>query len=771
MAASGGTGGAGGHSEADVVAGYLRNAMAQHRAGNLDKARQMYGEILIVSPGHADAQHLLGLVSYQTGDVAGAIDLIGKAIKANPRVAAYHANLGQALMSAGRAAEAVGCFVQAIALQPDTIDARLKLGAALTGLARFEEALACYDDLLSLRQDVAAWHVNRAVVLQHLERLDEAASSFVRAAAVDAGSYEALFGLGGVRLAQRQPVDAADVFRRALALRPADGECMLALGTALREAGELDESVTLCRTAVAAMPDNAVAHFGLAVVLGRLERRQEALAECDKAIKLRPDYHEAVLLAAMLLRELHRQPEALELFDIAVTLCPSDVPGHTNRGVALSELGRLVEAIDCFDRALAIEPDNAELLSNRGALRFRLGQHVAAIADCEAAIAVDPLFASAWSTRAAALMNIGRLEEAQASVERAIELAPADPTALANRAATRQRLLEIDEGIADCDRAIASDADHADAHWVKANLLLMKGDLAEGFRLYEWRYRVPSTRILPRSSTASVWTGAKDISGKTLLLHNEQGLGDTIQFCRYARLAADRGARVILEVQKPLLGLLADVDGADEVVVSGEASPAHDYHCSLMSIAAAMRTTLATVPAMPGYLHARKDKTERWAGYLGRRERPRIGLVWSGNVDHLNDFNRSLPLSKLAEALPDGVDYISLQKEIRPADRDELARRPSIRFIGDDIGDFTDTAALCELMDLVVSVDTSVAHLAAALGRETFILLPFSPDWRWLLDRSDSPWYPSVRLFRQPAPSAWQPVLDSLKANLTARFL
>jgi hypothetical protein len=324
----------------------------------------------------------------------------------------------------------------------------------------------------------------------------------------------------------------------------------------------------------------------------------------------------------------------------------------------------------------------------------------------------------------------------------------------------------MEEALASFDRAIAIKPDYAEGYWNKSLGLLLAGDFAQGWELHEWRWKSETTLGLQsRNFPQRLWLGTEDIAGKTILLHAEQGLGDTIQFCRYARLVKALGAKVVLEVPKALRSLLSGLEGVDELVEQGEALPAFDYHCPLLSLPLAFKTDLTNVPGSRPYLAASPQKRDAWAQRLGAKSKPRAGLVWSGSTLHKNDHNRSLTLQQLLPHLPDCCEYLSLQKEVRDVDKAVL-EGSGIRHYGEELEDFTDTAALCELMDLVISVDTSVAHLAGAIGKETWVLLPYSPDWRWLLDRHDSPWYASMTLYRQDETREWPSVLRRMKSDI-----
>ena len=328
---------------------------------------------------------------------------------------------------------------------------------------------------------------------------------------------------------------------------------------------------------------------------------------------------------------------------------------------------------------------------------------------------------------------------------------------------------QLDEAIKNYDRAIELEPNDPVAYWNKSLALLLGGRLAEGFALYERRLD-NSMGHSKRDFAQPLWLGDAPLYGKTILLHSEQGLGDTIQLCRYAPLVAALGGRVVLEVQMPLVGLLKDLGGVAQIVAAGTTLPAFDLQCPLLSLPLAFKTDQNNIPASQAYLTANIVQTAKWRQKIGERNKPRVGLVWSGNADHKNDHNRSIELATLVENLPQDYTYFSLQKEVRPADMEVLNRASWIRHFGTELDDFTDTAALCKLMDVVVCVDTSVAHLSAALGCPTWILLPYSVDWRWMLERVDSPWYPSAKLYRQERIGSWDDVFLRVRSDLALSF-
>jgi len=357
----------------------------------------------------------------------------------------------------------------------------------------------------------------------------------------------------------------------------------------------------------------------------------------------------------------------------------------------------------------------------------------------------------------------GRAQEAIQDFDRALAAQPDHVEALVSRGAALAELMRLDEAMADYAAALRLAPGHAKAQFNRGLIRLLTGDFEAGWPDYERRLDLAPP---PGGLAQPPWDGRTPLAGKRLFLRWEQGLGDTIQFCRYAVVAADRGARVVLSVQDPLVGLLRGLDPRVTVIGAAAPPPAFDLHASPMSLPAVFETTAETVPFKAAYLAADTALTEDLAKGLGPRRRPRIGLVWSGAAGHENDHNRSAPLAALAPLVSAEADWFCLQKDVRDSDAATLAGLP-IRVETDAIADFSGTAALIANLDLVISVDTSIAHLAAALGKPTWVLLSTAPDWRWMLNRADSPWYDSVRLFRQTTPRDWTDVVQEVRTELS----
>ncbi|MGE0734969.1 MAG: tetratricopeptide repeat protein [Alphaproteobacteria bacterium] len=577
------------------------------------------------------------------------------------------------------------------------------------------------------------------------------------------------FELGLALHRQGKLGEAAHIYAEILERQPNHFDALHLLGVAAVEAGRTERGIELIRSAIGLNDQVAEAHSNLGNALQVLKRHQEAVACYDKAIALKPDFPDVHLNRGVALTDLRRLDEAVASFGRAIALDPDNPAAYSNRGVALRELGRAGEALVDFDRALALNPRYAKAYSNRGNALLDLRRFDEAVASCDAAIALDPRYADAHNNRGIALQYLKRPADAVASFDRAIVSAPDFPVAYNNRGNALQDLKRHAEAIASFEKAISLKPDYADAYWNESLCYLVMGKFEQGWPLYEWRKRRAGSKAL-RSYRQPLWSGTEAISGKTVFVYWEQGFGDTIQFCRYAVLLAGLGAKVVLSVQDPLKRLLAQFAPTIRIIGPDERPVAFDFHIPLLSLPLALRTTLATIPARPHYLRADERARLEWAARLPPATKPRIGVAWSGNTALRNDYSRSIDFSAYAPLLTDKFEWHCLQKEIRSDELSEISESGRIKFHGERLSDFGDTAALLDLMDLVVTVDTSVAHLAGAMGKPVWILLPVNPDWRWLLDRKDSPWYPSARLFRQRESGNWADVIARVAGELRSLY-
>jgi tetratricopeptide (TPR) repeat protein len=511
------------------------------------------------------------------------------------------------------------------------------------------------------------------------------------------------------------------------------------LGLRHMQAGLHAEAFKAFDAAVKITPDDADAWLPHGDTLASLQRPADALASYQQALKLNPRHANAAYRCGVVLRNLNRNEEALACFDLSDRLLPNNVTVLEQRALLLHDLKRYDDALAVNLRMHALTPASPEICNNIGA----------------------------------ALLRLARYDDALPWFDRALALKPGSVPVLMSKGAALTKILRLDEAFAVYAQAKAIDPGNADVDFLLSDLQLLTGDFEAGWAGREARWKTRVRNDYPDFSQP-IWLGDGPIAGKTVLVYADEGLGDTIQYARYIPMLAARGARVILAVDAPLLPLLSGLSGVSELLEKSAPLPAFDLHCPICSLPLAFRTRLETIPADTSYLprpaNARVQAWEdRLQSRLGPRGRPLVGLNWSGRPQHTNDHNRSLPLQKLSRLLDLDAAFVSLQKEPRPDDRAELDRT-SILDLCAHLTDLAETAALMSCLDLVITVDTSVAHLAGALGRATWILLPYAPDHRWLLGRDDSPWYGTVRLFRQDQKRDYAPVIERVREALQAQL-
>jgi tetratricopeptide (TPR) repeat protein len=636
-----------------------------------------------------------------------------------------------ALHQRGLLSNAEKIYEEILRQQPNHFDALHLLGLVALQTHRVKRGVKLIELAIMLNPRVAAAHGNIGNGLSALNRLEDAIASF----------------------------------DKAVALRPDYREAWTNRGIVLRKLRRYNEALTSFDKAIALRPDYAVAYNSRGNVLRDLLNCEEALISYDRAIALDPDYAEAHRNRGLVLHDLRRCDEALTSFDKAVALKPDYMEAWSNRGLTLYNLRRYDEALISFDKAIALRSDSTEVWSSRGNVLRHLRHYEMALISFDAAITLQPDYAVAHSNRGLALHDLRRYDEALVSLDTAIALKPDYAEAHSNRGLVLRGLRRYGEALVSLDTAIALDPICAETYLNKGLLLLLLGQLERGWELYEWRkktWQPTASRFYPQP----LWLGKESIAGKTLFIHWEQGFGDTLQFCRYAKLVKALGAQVIMSVQDPLLQLLRQMEPAIQLIGGKQEPTAFDYHCSLMSLPLAMSTTLETVPSVLRYLTADRQLCAQWAARLPPKTKLRIGLTWRGSPKKTDDHDRSMSLATLLPLLFDDVEWLCLQKELVENDAALLRQDGRIIFVGDDHKDFSDTAALVDLVDLVITVDTNTAHLAGAMGKPTWILLSYNSDWRWLVDRSDSPWYPSARLFRQEEMGNWADVIHRVQHEL-----
>jgi tetratricopeptide (TPR) repeat protein len=568
-------------------------------------------------------------------------------------------------------------------------------------------------------------------------------------------------------------LDAQMCCRQALAMDAGHAGALHLMGLLSLQAKCYDQAVEWMTGAIQQDPKPEFL-LSLGMTLRHQGRHQEGLEAFDKAVRIKPDDADLWKNRGDILLELERPADALLSFQQALKLKPNDWDAASQCGILLQRLGRLEEAVACFDLCNGQRPNHVPTLNMRLSCLHSLRRSEEALADAIRAQALDPANAHACNNVGSLLQTLGRNEEALQWYDQAIKLRSNFTEALHNKAVTLTQIRKLHEAFAIYEDLKAADPNDALADLSLAHLHMLTGNFEAGWAGREARWRVSSLSATYPKLSQPIWLGNETLDGKTILIGADEGFGDTIQVVRYVPMVADRGARVVLVVQDSLHVLLSGLPGISQCLPMSATDtmplPAFDIHCPLMSLPRAFGTTLATIPSAGSYLpRPAEARVQVWEDRLGRRDRLRVGLVWSGNPKHRNDHNRSIPLRALTSILDVDATFVSLQKDPGPADKATLLERDDIVDLTDHLADFAETAALVTCLDLVITVDTSVAHLSGALGRPTWVLLPYTPDYRWLLDRDDSPWYPTVRLFRQTETREYAGVLDRVRHELRAQ--
>jgi tetratricopeptide (TPR) repeat protein len=628
---------------------------------------------------------------------------------------------------------AAGFLRSAIGIDPAVPAMHCDLGNAYKELGQSENAVQAYAEALALDASHLDASFNRAVTLHEMQRYDEALDAYGQIMSRHGEDAALLNNIAMILYCQAHHEQALASLDRALAI----------------DAGYLD------------------AHSNRCQVLEALERFEAALAVCAKMIEIAPHTGDGYLKRALLQMKLGRSEQALTDADVAIRIAPNHADGHRVRGQALHAQQRFAAAVDSYNTALRLNPADAAVYDQRGLALTAQRQFTVALASHERAIELDSNMAAAHLHRATVLRELGRLELAAQSYARVLELDPGSAEACTGRALVHAMLGHDDEALEAYQHALALDPDYAPAYWHRSELYLRNGQFEQGWKDFEWRAKASSLPAQARASAAPRWQGSESLEGKTILLYAEHGAADTLHACRYVGLVAARGANVVLEVPQALATLLARLDGVSQVVITGEPLLACDFECPLPSLPFAFGTTLASIPSTPRYLESDRDKLAHWAKVLGERTKPRVGIVWGAPVADAGSAQRSVRLADFGRLFGTDCQFVVLQTEINAIDRAVLGMKNNVFQPGAAVANYGDMAALCELMDVIITIDGTVAHMAGALGKPAWVMLPaVAADWRWLREREDSPWYPSAKLYCQAPGGSWSVVIDKVAADL-----
>jgi len=786
-----------GNADVFFVLGLIANRDYRH-----DAAADYIKRALALDAGNPDFHHGLGVAYLGLGRSGEAMASFREALRLRPEHPEAHNDLGDLLAGLGKHDEAAASYRQALRLRPEHPQACFSLGLVLERQGKHEEAAASYQRALQLRPGYPGAAKNLGIAHSRRGRLDEAAAALREALRAQPDDADAHNELGIILARQGRHDEAAVVYREALRLRPEFADAHNNLGNALRSKGKHDEAIASFRDALRLRPNYPEGHNNLGIALKHRGKYDEAVASYQHALRLRPnyaeahsnlgialadrgkldaaalcyqqalrlkpDYFEACFYLGNVLADMGRLDEAIAHYQLANRIRAGDPRVLKNHGTALAKKDKLGESIALYREALKLKPDFADAHNDMGITLSRQDKFAEAEAAYREAIKHRPNYAEAFNNLGNALRNLGRFEESCECYRQALKLKPTYFDAHNNFGITLAEMGRFEEAVASYTRCIEQRPNHVDAHMNRALTWLRMGEFAKGWAEYEWRWKKRAVSTKPLLQP--LWNGYP-LAGRRILLITEQGLGDTIHFIRYARHLKGRGATVILECPDKLLKLLARTPGIDQMVPQGQPHPDHDFHAPMLTLPGLMGTSLESIPADVPYVHPDPDLEGRWRRELADVREFKVGINWQGNPKYGGDRHRSIALANFAPlARIAGVRLYSLQKNEGYEQLKDFTARFAVTDLGPRLdeaaGAFMDTAAVMRNLDLFITSDTSVAHLAGALGVPVWVALSATPGWPWLVEREDSPWYPTMRLFRQEKLMEWGPVFERMAGEL-----
>jgi len=777
------------------VTDLVAKGIALHQRGDFASAEQCYLQIMAREPRNSDALHLLGVLKGQQGDYSNGARLIDEAISLKPRISAYHNNLGNLLAKSGDTAGAEKSYRRALRVDPQNGEAHLNLGKlqfergdrearrslktaqrlsarsveAQMSVGRLEEregnaqlALNCYLTATKLNPSFAPAFIATGNAQLLLDKTQEAEESYRTAVRLDPESPDAHFNLANVLRADGRVLEAIELYRIALDFSPKGAsDIQNNLGLALSELGQHKEARTALTKSIEIAADSSDGWFNLAKQATLVGDLATAEFHLQKVLSLNPGHAAAHLELGNLMRADGRLEEAVAMYRKLIALSPNDAAGWNNLGAALTDLKLTDDAEAAFRKATSLDPKCDEAFFNLGKHLSLFGDESTAVEMLEHALSLNPRSAAAYTQLGFIAQNRGQLREAADFYRQSLTISR-DSSIARHNLGLVQSSLGDPEGLDLLEATVREQPESAEYHWNFGEKLLLHQRFHEGWKEYEWRKQVDKFADQHRAFEQPQWDGTP-LDGKTILLYAEQGQGDTLQFARYAELVAERGGRVVLEVQRSLQTSLQGMPGVAECIAQGDALPELATYAPLMSLPYIFDTNADTIPP-PSSSFA-----ERFASPPQPKPALQVGIVWAGNKKDKRDRLRSTSLSQWSElATIEGIEFTSLQTGEPAQQANEQGNGFSFVKDCDNVKDFADTAAIIAGLDLVITVDTAVAHLAGTMGKPVWILLYDPVDWRWGLEGEKSPWYPTARLFRQFKQGGWAPVFERVTSSLRA---
>ncbi len=746
----------------------VRQGLSHHQAGRFAQAEAIYRRVLAVEPGHPGALHLLGVLASQAGRHDRAVQYISDAIRRDGFQPVYHTSLGEAYRGLGQLDVARTCYERALQLNPNLAEAHNNLGTILQALGDIDGAIAAYRRAIDARPRYVDAHNNLGTALERQGQPQAAIECFQKAVELDPNYAKAHYNLGAAFLNLGRLDESLAATRRALELKPNDAAAHYHLALLFDRRGQLAEAHKEYHRALRDQPNFVEASLGLATIFRRQGKMTDAIAYCRAAVEIRPDYAEALFEWALALEAQGRLEDAALKYREVVRLKPTMAEAHYNLGIVLHKLARLDEAAAAYEEALRVRPDFHIAQVNLGNVYKDQSDTPRAIACYERALAAFPDDAKVYNNLGRIWQDQDQLDRAEECYRQAIRCEPAGPSGFNNLGAVLQERGESAKALACYDKCLRLEGNFAEAHYNRGRILLAQQQFAEGWKEFEWRTKC--RRYPARSFVRAAWDGTP-LPDAALLVYAEQGLGDTLHFARYVTLARGRARQVIFEVQPALVPLLR-MSGFEEAVPAGAPLPPFGARVPLLSLPGIFGTDAANLPAEIPYLQADPKRVAAWNDRLARIANGfRVGIQWQGNPAFADDRRRSFPLERMSPlAAVEGIGWFSLQKHEGRQQLPGVADRWTIHDLGTELDEhgeaFVDTAAVMMNLDLVITSDTATAHLAGGLGVKVWVALSCVPDWRWFLDREDSPWYPTMRLFRQKTPGDWADVFHRMAGEL-----
>lgn len=715
--------------------------------------------------------YIFGLIYFNADDLRMALMWFDRALALRPAFPEALSARAIVLQRLGQPKDALLAFEEILKLRPCDSETLFNKGVILQSLGRLADALVAYEDALRCNSIHCEALTNRGALLEQFGRLDEALACFESIEKIKPGDSSNLFNIGSVFQKLGRHEEALKAYEEASWRGPPDAETELNRGNALQKLGRFEEALAAYDLSLQYRHGYAKAFYNKGIALQGLNRPQEALTAYDAALAFNPAYYEALCNRGNVLCEIGRFRDALAAFTNTLKIRPGFLPALVNRANVLLQLGRAEEAVLSCTEVLRQQPDHPQSLGIHGAALYKIGRLEAALISLDKAVRVNPRAPDAWLNRGNVLQELDRCPEAIASYNEALRIKPQFPEALSGLGVALKEAGRIDDALSSFNEALTYKPDFSDAQNNRAGVLLLKGNLKAGFQDFESRWDRSNAPPKTLVSDLPIWMGQK-LEGQSIIVWDEQGLGDLIQFSRYCLCLVEAGADVTLLCRKNMHRLLRTLPKPIRLIEALDPNERFDFQSALMSLPFGFKTSLETIPAPVPYLYPEPTLVSKWAPRVGCKGF-RIGVCWEGNK--FINLKRSIPVpcfAPLAEIK--GVRLISLVKDQKTIET-EAAGGLVIESLGDDFDagedSFVDCAAVMANVDLVITSDTAIAHLAGALGKPVYLALKHVPDWRWLIDREDSPWYPTMRLFRQTQKGDWESVFEKIASSVEARVI